>query len=713
MAIQLKRSATPSSAPQSLAAGELAINTYDARVFWADHLSVVRSFTFRDYALASHSHDASAITSGTVASARLGTGTASASTYLRGDGAWAAIDAPTTTGAGASGTWQINVSGELTGTRVGLGYTLAAATVAYGGHAGPQIRGQGGGAAAISFHRPGAYAVNFGLDTDNQLKIGGWSLGETSYVILSSGNYNSYAPTLTGGGASGTWAISVTGNAGYATYSTYQSGTGTANNFNTNFNETPAHNRAFREMSAGGPQGAWWFVENLRHSNASNQWGRQNAWGWEDNANELWSRNVQAGNWGSWVRFLHSGNYNSYAPTLTGVGASGTWGISVTGTAGSETLATVCSRGLNASAYGPTFNTVYTDNWFRSNGNSGWYSQTHGGGIWMTDSTWVRVYNNKQFYADNYIESGSSVRAPIFYDSQDTAYYCDPNGTSRLNAIDCNSFVMRGTNFYVGDGVTYTYIHMRDSDNGERLIHCNSDRIGFLNQAGGWSAWSYDNGTWGCYGGTEIAVEAIGGWGRYGATIEARTDSNGAGTQDGPKIFFHKAGAKFWAAGIQPYGAHGFAIWEDGSSIGWGTERLTIGVGGTVTMGATAITAAGDVTNKSRPAFFVRAWITMSGGNPVTTQASGNVSSVSFLNTGRYELNFATPIPSSSALIGTCSNGDVNTLLNTCVRAGAATVGGIGGVSGILKYSFSTIQSGGQGVPGFTNLSSTHVALIG
>ena len=46
---------------------------------------------------------------------------------------------------------------------------------------------------------------------------------------------------------------------------------------------------------------------------------------------------------------LHSGNYNSYAPTLTGTGASGTWGINVTGTAASETLATVTARGASTS----------------------------------------------------------------------------------------------------------------------------------------------------------------------------------------------------------------------------------------------------------------------------------------------------------------------------------------------------------------------------
>jgi hypothetical protein len=44
--------------------------------------------------------------------------------------------------------------------------------------------------------------------------------------------------------------------------------------------------------------------------------------------------------WGSWYSILHSGNYTSYSPSLTGTGASGTWGIRVTGfaNAGSQRL---------------------------------------------------------------------------------------------------------------------------------------------------------------------------------------------------------------------------------------------------------------------------------------------------------------------------------------------------------------------------------------
>lgn len=45
----------------------------------------------------------------------------------------------------------------------------------------------------MSFHRPAVYGINFGLDTDNVLKVGGWSMGAVAYPILHSGNSTSYA----------------------------------------------------------------------------------------------------------------------------------------------------------------------------------------------------------------------------------------------------------------------------------------------------------------------------------------------------------------------------------------------------------------------------------------------------------------------------------------------------------------------------------------
>ena len=57
--------------------------------------------------------------------------------------------------------------------------------------------------------------------------------------------------------------------------------------------------------------------------------------------------------WGSWATLLNSSNYNTYAPTLTGTGASGSWGISVTGSSasctGNAATATTATTATNVS----------------------------------------------------------------------------------------------------------------------------------------------------------------------------------------------------------------------------------------------------------------------------------------------------------------------------------------------------------------------------
>jgi hypothetical protein len=95
----------------------------------------------------------------------------------------------------------------------------------------------------------------------------------------------------------------------------------------------------------------------MRHSNASNYWGTQVAWGWEDNANRLATRNVTGGTFGSWVYYLNSANYNSYAPTLTGTGASGTWGIGISGNAATVTNGVYTTGGQTISNM-TTFNQI-------------------------------------------------------------------------------------------------------------------------------------------------------------------------------------------------------------------------------------------------------------------------------------------------------------------------------------------------------------------
>ena len=135
----------------------------------------------------------------------------------------------------------------------------------------------------------------------------------------------------------GTWSINVTGSAGSATSATsatylnsgnYIQQTGSQGSWNADFQNTPAGTAKYGgdvgANATNNPGGSWWIQQNFRHTNASNYWGTQVAWGWEDNKDKLATRNVIGGSYGAWVYYLNSSNYNSYALPLTGGTLSGT-----------------------------------------------------------------------------------------------------------------------------------------------------------------------------------------------------------------------------------------------------------------------------------------------------------------------------------------------------------------------------------------------------
>lgn len=65
---------------------------------------------------------------------------------------------------------------------------------------------------------------------------------------------------------------------------------------------------------------------------------------YEQASGSVYHRGGNASGWaGSWRQFLDTGNYNSYVPTKTGGGASGTWGINITGKATTAGTADVAS----------------------------------------------------------------------------------------------------------------------------------------------------------------------------------------------------------------------------------------------------------------------------------------------------------------------------------------------------------------------------------
>jgi len=174
------------------------------------------------------------------------------------------------------------------------------------------------------------YAMEFAIP---RTSVGG--LPYPSVRFRDGGTWGSWSKIYAGFADSATSATSAT----YLNASNYILRRGSSGNYNTDFQNTPAGSMSHQGddySSTNGP-GGWWFIDNYRHSNISNYWGTQVAWGWEDNANRLATRNIQNGTFGSWVYYLNSSNYTSYSPSLTGSGASGTWGINVTGSSASCT----------------------------------------------------------------------------------------------------------------------------------------------------------------------------------------------------------------------------------------------------------------------------------------------------------------------------------------------------------------------------------------
>lgn len=182
------------------------------------------------------------------------------------------------------------------------------------------------------------------------------------------------------GVADGTWGISITGNAATVTNGL------TTSNYTSTLDGRYFYNRGF---GAGYPsENANTMPENSAAFTYSNNapltgciayfpasgYGIQLNGDYGGDSFSMRSRNGDNGTFRPWKRLLTDYNYNSYSPTLTGGGASGTWSINVTGNAGTATTATNLS-GFDKT--NPTFGAVYSTNWFRSYGDTGLYNQDY------------------------------------------------------------------------------------------------------------------------------------------------------------------------------------------------------------------------------------------------------------------------------------------------------------------------------------------------
>lgn len=191
-------------------------------------------------------------------------------------------------------------------------------TVASSGLRNLEVLSEDGGSAVMSFHRAGQQAVYFGLDIDNELKVGSWSYGPSSYRLWTAKNFNPHTKM--------------------------------------------------------------------------------------DNLHSAWIGSSEGA-----ARFFFGVNGRTY---IRGEGVE-------LRTKGDQTIAWF-EDNKNVQIYG---NVYINDNWLRIRGNTGVVWENHGGGWQMTDSTWLRSFNNKHVYTAGQMRADSGfyigdARQPIFTISQ-------------------------------------------------------------------------------------------------------------------------------------------------------------------------------------------------------------------------------------------------------------------------------------------------------
>ena len=535
----------------------------------------------------------------------------------------------TPTGTNASGTWGISVTGNA-GTATTLqtarningtsfngsaniiiaeptfsgqlsGYTQTDANTFTGGltarylSSGATNKPTGTDHALLTMAYDSAWAVQLAGDwrtntwysrTEQSGTWGSW------VTMLSSANYNSFAPTLTGTGASGNWGINVTGssasttgNAGTAT--TLQTArTINGVSFNGSANITITANTP-NTLTIGtyltgnnfnGSAATTWAVDATTTATASKivarnssgddfrRYGFAEYFNMSHGASGATTDTVFYSSGDDYIRKNNATGFRASlnVPTRTGGDASGNWGINITGNAAGATfsndsatqdnITTRTDSGFYQSSTGTTaegwplndgawqhmISCTHSndDNYFAMQLGSSFYSQglfyraTGGSG----STAWSRV----ALYDNSY---SSNLRANIFYDSDNTGYYVDPTGGTSLRTsggdwrsdsgswsgefagkiqyhsdnwyfqatsgwrfrnaggsdvvvINSNGFATFSDGISINSGDGSSSLYMSDSDEGERVIHCNSNRIGFLTQAGGWGSWCNDDGSW-------------------------------------------------------------------------------------------------------------------------------------------------------------------------------------------------------------------------
>jgi hypothetical protein len=362
----------------------------------------------------------------------------------------------------------------------GIGSTASSTSVGLG------IYGSSSAGAIMHFHRPNAYAVNFGLDSDNIMRIGGWSANANRWFLDMSGNN-----TVAGSYRAPIFYDSL--NTAY--YGDFAS-TSIMSRINVGNGNSPAIQCVANGSYGAGTEleiGGWstgTTVSKIRNSNGNLHIDSKS--GHNLYLNHYPPGNILVGNGGGYLLAYQSVRspifYDSNNTGYYGNFASNSVFNTVTFSGGtlSGTLTMNTQKALVANNYGRGVYGLYNASRFQhlwsmgaaynlaDNGTSAGnlygvaWSHPNAGGVAANLSNHgmlLLLNGGYQAAISGSIRCVTDMRTPIYYDSNNTAYYGNFASTSRLNTLNCDGAITSGTsstgNIYCGNaGSTHMRLHV-------------------------------------------------------------------------------------------------------------------------------------------------------------------------------------------------------------------------------------------------------------
>ena len=493
--------------------------------------------------------------------------------------AWDEIGAkPTTfTPSAHSHSWSDIVSGKPT-TLAGYGIADAFSIVPVGSGNNISLSGFQGGywgeigsyASFVQYNYGGQ--LRFDITGVSQRFIDGGGEYYSWRKLLDDSNYNNYSPTLTGGGASGTWGINITGTIdGWPSSRMFRS-TDRAIVGNIDLNTYTfsgiIESRGSETIQANRP--FWGYYPILNFWTGDNIAKIQIA-GTDGNLYYRSDHSAQATITTNWVRLIDSDNYYSvisnvasatqlantkyiFGQPFNGTGdvtgdmsnisritmsnhlrIGGSYDLSSPWDAGliagkdshNKVVATYLASDTNCATVGahlPALNGWAELNlagtqlrfsieqttamrlvnneglhlhqgWYRTYGATGWYNSTYGGGIYMEDTTWVRIIGGRGFYVENTIQTTDEVDANRFkITSADGAgagisLFGGASAFTPLYGLMFATTANFGTHGYV-TGDWATYFTMNNTANRGWIYRNVADGINVFSISNGGSVWA-------------------------------------------------------------------------------------------------------------------------------------------------------------------------------------------------------------------------------